>query len=242
MRRTVIFLLALLTMIGIPTVVLAQGGQMESSRGVAGGGITVPGWTGKIDAKEQANGMTINSAKLAKEGDALHIVTGPAVTYWNPANKASGDYTVSATFKEPKYMNLNNHPHPYGVKIAGNSRLRRAVNERRQHVDEDGGCARVDPQAGARVEDQRVEDVAARTKDQAAVVDRDVAIGAGRQIQIGTVADDPVGAPGRDVDGHRGRARSDRRVSGDRSRRGGARPLRDGAGAMDVPMHGDAVP
>lgn len=120
MRRTVIFLLALLTMIGIPTVVLAQGGQMESSRGVAGGGITVPGWTGKIDAKEQANGMTINSAKLAKEGDALHIVTGPAVTYWNPANKASGDYTVSATFKEPKYMNLNNHPHPYGIMIAGN--------------------------------------------------------------------------------------------------------------------------
>ena len=67
MRRTVILVSALLTMIGIPTAVFAQGGQMESSRGVAGGGITVSGWTGKIDAKEQANGMTINSAKLAKD-------------------------------------------------------------------------------------------------------------------------------------------------------------------------------
>jgi len=42
------------------------------------------------------------------------------VTYWNPANKATGNYTVKATFKEPKYMNLNDHPHPYGIMIAGN--------------------------------------------------------------------------------------------------------------------------
>jgi hypothetical protein len=33
---------------------------------------------------------------------------------------ASGDYTVKATFREPKYMNLNDHPHPYGLVIAGN--------------------------------------------------------------------------------------------------------------------------
>src|ERR1700682_4298621 len=92
---------------------------MEASRGVAGGGVSVPGWTGKIDAKEEAAGMTLNSAKLAKEGDALKVTTGPAVTYWNPANKASGDYTVKATFKEPKFMNLNSHPHPYGIFIAG---------------------------------------------------------------------------------------------------------------------------
>ena len=47
-------------------------------------------------------------------------MTGPAVTYWNPANTASGNYTVKATFTEPKYMNLNDHPHPYGIVIAGN--------------------------------------------------------------------------------------------------------------------------
>ena len=112
----VLFVLLLL-----PIAVSAQTTTpMESSRNVAGGGVSVPGWTGKIDSKEEAAGMTLNSAKLVKDGDALHVTTGPAVTYWNPKNKASGNYTVKATFNEPKYMNLNNHPHPYGIMIAGN--------------------------------------------------------------------------------------------------------------------------
>src|SRR6476659_2863120 len=110
MQRSCVFALALLAVISVPTVNFSQGGQMETSRGVAGGGVSVPGWTGKIDAKEEAAGMTLNSAKLVKDGDALHVTTGPAVTYWNPANKASGDYTVKATFNEPKFMNLNTHP------------------------------------------------------------------------------------------------------------------------------------
>jgi hypothetical protein len=94
--------------------------QMEVSRGVAGGGISVAGWAGKIDAREAEAGQVLNNSKLAKEGNALHVTTGPAVTYWNPANTATGDYTVKATFKEAKYMALNNHPHPYGIVIGGN--------------------------------------------------------------------------------------------------------------------------
>jgi hypothetical protein len=120
MRRFCIFALALCALIVVPNVNFSQGGQTETSRGVEGGGISVTGWTGEIDAKEKTAGMTISNAKLSKEGNALLVTTGPAVTYWNPANKAVGDYTVKATFKEPKYMNLNNHPHPYGLMIAGN--------------------------------------------------------------------------------------------------------------------------
>lgn len=120
MRYLTAFALVIVTVLFVPSVNFSQGGQNETSRTVAGGGITVEGWTGKIDAKESEAGMTLNSAKLAKDGDALHVVTGPAVTYWNPANKATGDYTVKATFKEAKYMSLNNHPHPYGLVIAGN--------------------------------------------------------------------------------------------------------------------------
>lgn len=92
----------------------------ETARSVAGGGITVAGWTGKVDASEEKAGKTVKDAKLAKEGDALHVTTGPATTYWNPANKATGNYTVKATFTEAKYMGLNDHPHPYGIVIAGN--------------------------------------------------------------------------------------------------------------------------
>jgi hypothetical protein len=119
MRRhtaVVIAAVSALACLGAPRAGLAQ----EASRAVAGGGISVPGWRGKIDAQEERRGRTLNDSRLAKEGDALHATTGPAVIYWNPANKATGDYTVKATFTEPKYMNLNDHPHPYGVFIAGN--------------------------------------------------------------------------------------------------------------------------
>ena len=92
----------------------------EASHAVAGGGISVAGWTGKIDANEESRGQKLENAKLAKEGNVLHVTTGPAVAYWNPANKASGDYTVKATFTEPKFRGLNDHPHPYGVFIGGN--------------------------------------------------------------------------------------------------------------------------
>jgi len=118
MRRVSSTALAVAAIVLVPgAVALAQG---ETSKGVAGGGITAPGWMGQPDANEVKNGMTVSSAKLAKEGDALHVTTGPAIVYWNPANKATGNYTVKATFKESKYMNLNDHPHPYGIVIGGN--------------------------------------------------------------------------------------------------------------------------
>lgn len=103
----------------IPAVVNAQD-QSETSRSISGGGISVPGWTGKVDANEEKAGRTLNDAKLTANGGTLNVTTGPAVTYWNPANKGTGDYTVKATFTEPKYMNLNSHPHPYGIVVAGN--------------------------------------------------------------------------------------------------------------------------
>ena len=99
----------------------AQGGaQVEKSVGVAGGGISVAGWTGKVDASRENGTLTLNDAKFAADGKGFKITTGPAVTYWNPANRASGNYTVKATFSEAVYMGLNTHPHPYGIAIAGN--------------------------------------------------------------------------------------------------------------------------
>ena len=87
---------------------------------IKGGGISVLGWTGKIDPRAKRRGKQVKDAKLSEEGNVLHVMTGPAVTCSNAANKATGDYTVKATFTESKYMNLNSHPHPYGIVIAGN--------------------------------------------------------------------------------------------------------------------------
>jgi hypothetical protein len=110
---------ALAALVIFAPTVIAQG-QPEAARVVADGGISVPGWTGKIDPQEEKAGQVLNNAKLAPAGKALQVTTGPAVTYWNPANKAAGNYTVKATFTESNYMGLNDHPHPYGIVIAGN--------------------------------------------------------------------------------------------------------------------------
>src|SRR5215472_15231885 len=105
----------IMLMAQVVSTALAQ----DANRAVADGGIAIPGWVGRIDPKEASAGEKLGNAKLAKEGDAMHVTTGPAVAYWAPDNKASGNYTVKATFREPKYMSLNNHPHPYGIFIAG---------------------------------------------------------------------------------------------------------------------------
>jgi hypothetical protein len=93
---------------------------MDGTREVAAGGIAAAGWSGRIDPGEAREGQRLENAKLEQKGDTLLVTTGPAVVYWTPANTASGDYTVSATFHEPEYMNVNDHPHPYGLFIAGN--------------------------------------------------------------------------------------------------------------------------
>ena len=92
----------------------------DASRKVAGGGITAAGWKGKVDAAEAAKGATINDSKFAQQGAEIRINNGPAAIYWKPSETASGSYTVSATFTEPKYMSSNDHPHPYGIFIGGN--------------------------------------------------------------------------------------------------------------------------
>jgi hypothetical protein len=92
----------------------------DVGKAVPGGGIKVAGWQATVDAGEAKAGLTVDSAKFVQEGNAIHVTTGPAITYWNPKNVASGNYTVKATFTEKEYMNLNDHPHPYGIVIGGN--------------------------------------------------------------------------------------------------------------------------
>ena len=95
----------------------------DPDRVIPGGGIHAQGWTGQIDSGSAAQGRVLNDARVdenGQNGQAFHITTGPAATFWNPANMASGDYSVKATFLEPKFMELNSHPHSYGLFIGGN--------------------------------------------------------------------------------------------------------------------------
>src|SRR5580765_818725 len=96
------------------------GAQFDPDRVIPGGGFHIQGWTGKVDASSARQGRKLEDAKLAQDGNALRVTTGPATTFWNPANTAKGDYTIKASFLEPRFMELNNHPHSYGIFIGGN--------------------------------------------------------------------------------------------------------------------------
>jgi len=98
----------------------AAGGGMnmqDTAHKVANGGIRGAGWQGRPDP---GTGV-VTDASLDVKGSEIEVHTGPAMLYWNPANKGAGDFTVSATFSEPKYMSSNDHPHPYGVFIGGSN-------------------------------------------------------------------------------------------------------------------------
>jgi len=94
----------------------AARGQQDADKKVAGGGVTVKGWTGKVDSGNR-QGLAITDSKLAPEGSSMRLMTGAAALYWNPANVGKGDFSVKATFDEAKQP--YNHPHPYGVFIGG---------------------------------------------------------------------------------------------------------------------------
>src|SRR5258708_15843236 len=94
MRRARKSAVALVAMVLVAPIVAAQAqaGTPETARAVAGGGISVAGWAGKIDAGQA--GVTLADARLTKEGDAPHLVTRPPVGYWNPANTPAGHHTL----------------------------------------------------------------------------------------------------------------------------------------------------
>ena len=121
MRSIPGFITAAAVIFFVPGLVLAHG--QDSSQSVAGGGISVPGWVGEVDAGAQKAGQTFKDPRLAAAGrQRASKILDPAAKFAPervPATLAAGNYTVSATFTEAKYMNLNNHPHPYGIFIAG---------------------------------------------------------------------------------------------------------------------------
>src|SRR5271154_6243905 len=116
----IVALLAVLFYLKGPFVGFPGSRTADGSRAVSDGGVKIAGWKGEGDAGEKREGMSTRGAKLSQEGAPLPATRGPAATYWMNGANASGDYTVKATFHEPKYMNLNTHPHPYGVFIGGN--------------------------------------------------------------------------------------------------------------------------
>lgn len=106
-----------LLLLASTALVTTPAAAQDEDRSVADGGVHVDGWQLRIDRRPMSNGMTAEDSRMAMEGDAFRLSVGPAGYFWNPANRASGDYTVMATFEE--HAMSAGHPHPYGIFIGG---------------------------------------------------------------------------------------------------------------------------
>jgi hypothetical protein len=86
--------------------------EMDSDVAAIGGTGVPIGYIGRTDHP----GQKLSAAKYVRDAMGWDVTTGPAHILWRPGDKASGNYTVSATLDQlAKPM----HPESYGIFIGG---------------------------------------------------------------------------------------------------------------------------
>jgi hypothetical protein len=75
------------------------------------------GWKLRVDKSTSASDPDgAGEIKFTTAGSGFHAVNPTAATYWNPANTATGSYTVKGTFTLLKPSGHNNY---YGITFGG---------------------------------------------------------------------------------------------------------------------------
>ena len=78
---------------------------------------TSDGWKVRIDKSTNASDPDDSpELKFMVMGKGFHVTGGPAGTFWNPANTATGNYTVRATFN---LLKPSGHTNYYGLVFGG---------------------------------------------------------------------------------------------------------------------------
>lgn len=62
------------------------------------GGEFPDGWHGRLDRDSEQ----LTDVRFMTMGDAFHIITGPHVILWNPAQTASSEFRASGTFRQTR--------------------------------------------------------------------------------------------------------------------------------------------
>lgn len=101
--------------IALPGIAVAQGAPARGGRGGAvATGIQVDGWRGRTDRSDQR----IADVHFRAEGNGYRLTSGPHAALWHPANRAAGDYTVSARLTKLRSSG-SAQEESYGIFIAG---------------------------------------------------------------------------------------------------------------------------
>lgn len=75
------------------------------------------GWQMRVDrSTSAADPDDVPEVTVATMGDAFRVNTGPAVVMWNPANTATGEYTLAGTFT---LLAPSDHTNYYGLVFGG---------------------------------------------------------------------------------------------------------------------------
>jgi hypothetical protein len=75
------------------------------------------GWSVRIDRSQSAQDPdNTPDLKVATMGKGFHVTSGPAGTFWNPANTVAGNFTATATFT---LMKPSGHTNYYGLVFGG---------------------------------------------------------------------------------------------------------------------------
>jgi hypothetical protein len=77
------------------------------------------GWKQRVDRSESASDPdAAGSVKFVSQAGGFHATNPQAATYWNPANTASGTYTLKGTFT---LMQPSGHNNYYGLVFGGSN-------------------------------------------------------------------------------------------------------------------------
>jgi hypothetical protein len=76
-----------------------------------------PGWTYRIDRSTNASDPDARgSIRLMAMGSGFHAITPQAAVFWNPANMATGNYSLKGTFT---LLKPSSHTNYYGLVFGG---------------------------------------------------------------------------------------------------------------------------
>ena len=110
------------------------------------------GWRVRIDRSANASDPDdVPDLKVATVGKGFRATGGPAGTFWNPANRVTGNYTVKATFN---LMKPSGHVNYYGL-VFGGSDLEGAEQKYVYFMVAQNGTYIIRSRAGEQVQDVR---------------------------------------------------------------------------------------
>lgn len=148
-----------------PIAARGQAAKDDPDKKVAGG-VMVKGWEGRTDRPNQK----LEDVKFEEMGGGFHITGGPHAIFWNPANTASGNYTVKATLSKTQ---STPHAESYGLFIAG-SKLKEAEQNYLYCVVFGNGMYSVVHRAGAETHplvSRKADDAVAKASDKGTAKD-----------------------------------------------------------------------